>query len=66
MLTKNIGTNRTIIVDINGKGDFKSVQAAIDSVPEKNSHWVIIHIRKGVYRYIKLIVFINVIIIFCH
>ncbi|KAL5097846.1 hypothetical protein RYX36_002173, partial [Vicia faba] len=33
MLTKNIGTNRTIIVDINGKGDFKSVQAAIDSVP---------------------------------
>ncbi|CAJ2662501.1 unnamed protein product [Trifolium pratense] len=50
MLTKKIGTNRTIIVDINGKGEFKSVQAAIDSIPEGNSHWVIVHIRKGVYR----------------
>ncbi|CAL5184268.1 unnamed protein product [Lathyrus oleraceus] len=50
MLTKKIGTNRTIKVDINGNGEFKSVQAAIDSVPEGNSKWVIIHIRKGVYR----------------
>jgi pectin methylesterase-like acyl-CoA thioesterase len=50
LLTQKIGTNRTIKVDINGDGDFKSVQAAIDSVPEGNSKWVIIHIRKGVYR----------------
>ncbi|KAG6731588.1 hypothetical protein I3843_01G129200, partial [Carya illinoinensis] len=43
LLTQKIGINRTIKVDINGNGDFKSVQAA-------NSQWVIIHIRKGVYR----------------
>lgn len=51
MLTQKIGTNRTIKVDINGQGDFKSVQAAIDSVPVGNNKWVIIHVRKGVYRY---------------
>ncbi|KAK6913671.1 Pectinesterase, catalytic [Dillenia turbinata] len=32
LLTEKIATNKTIIVDINGEGDFKSVQAAIDSV----------------------------------
>ncbi|XP_021831078.1 probable pectinesterase 67 [Prunus avium] len=50
LLTQKIHTNRTIKVDINGKGDFTSVQAAIDSVPEGNSKWIIIHVRKGVYR----------------
>lgn len=50
LLTQKIGTNRTIKVDINGNGEFKSVQAAIDSVPEGNSQWIIIHVRKGVYR----------------
>ncbi|KAK9287880.1 hypothetical protein L1049_016322 [Liquidambar formosana] len=50
LLTDKIGTNYTIKVDINGDGDFTSVQAAIDSVPEGNSEWIIIHVRKGVYR----------------
>ncbi|PON64943.1 Pectinesterase, Tyr active site [Parasponia andersonii] len=50
LLTKKIGTNRTIKVDLNGNGEFKSVQAAIDSVPEGNSQWIIIHLRKGVFR----------------
>ncbi|CAL0309240.1 unnamed protein product [Lupinus luteus] len=50
LLTERLGINRTIIVDINGKGDFKSVQAAIDSIPEGNSNWVIVHVRKGIYR----------------
>ncbi|KAK3188755.1 hypothetical protein Dsin_028316 [Dipteronia sinensis] len=50
MLTEKIGTNRTIKVDINGDGDFTSVQEAINSVPKGNGQWVIIHIRKGVYR----------------
>ncbi|KAK6930292.1 hypothetical protein RJ641_004386 [Dillenia turbinata] len=45
MPTGKIATNNTIIVDINGKGDCKSVQAKIDSVPQG----VIIHVRKGVY-----------------
>ncbi|CAL1397437.1 unnamed protein product [Linum trigynum] len=50
LLTKKIGTNRTIKVDLEGNGDYKSVQEAIDAVPLMNPDWVIIHIRKGVYR----------------
>lgn len=50
LLTQKIGTNRTTIVDINGQGDFKTIQAAIDAVPDGNSNWIIIHVRKGVYR----------------
>lgn len=50
ILTNKIKSNNTIVVDVNGGGDFKSVQAAIDSVPEGNSKWVIIHVRKGKYR----------------
>ncbi|XP_030474634.1 probable pectinesterase 67 [Syzygium oleosum] len=50
LLTQKVATNRTIKVDVNGNGDFKSVQAAVDSVPNGNSNWVIIHVRKGVYR----------------
>lgn len=50
LLTKKIGTNRTIKVDINGNGEFTSIQAAVDSVPEGNSQWIIIHVRKGIYR----------------
>ncbi|KAJ8560466.1 hypothetical protein K7X08_022326 [Anisodus acutangulus] len=50
LLTDKIATNRTIIVDVNGQGNFKSVQAAVNSVPDGNSNWVIIHVRKGTYR----------------
>lgn len=49
-LSQKIDSNRTIIVDLNGEGDFKSIQAAIDSVPEGNSEWVTIHVNKGIYR----------------
>ncbi|XVF38872.1 hypothetical protein REPUB_Repub20aG0139600 [Reevesia pubescens] len=50
LLTEKIGTNKTIKVDLNGNGDFTSVQEAINSVPKGNSRWVIIHLRKGVFR----------------
>lgn len=50
LLTSKIQTNRTIKVDINGNGDFTSVQEAINSVPSGNGEWIIIHVRKGVYR----------------
>ncbi|XP_022979848.1 probable pectinesterase 67 [Cucurbita maxima] len=50
LLTKKIATNRTIKVDINGNGEFTSIQAAVDAVPEGNSQWMIIHVRKGIYR----------------
>lgn len=49
-LTEKIGGNRTIVVDLNGNGDYKSVQAAIDAVPDGNSNWITIHLRKGIFR----------------
>ncbi|MQM19674.1 hypothetical protein Taro_052682 [Colocasia esculenta] len=42
--------SRTITVDIAGRGDFTSVQAAIDSVPIGNTQWVRIFIKRGTYR----------------
>ncbi|KAF3322664.1 putative pectinesterase 67 [Carex littledalei] len=30
--------------------EYKSVQAAIDAVPEGNSDWVIVHVKAGTYR----------------
>ena len=41
---------RTIVVDQSGKGKYKSVQKAIDSVPNGNKKRVVIVIRAGVYR----------------
>lgn len=40
----------TIIVDQGGKGAFKTVQAAIDSVKNPNDRWVLIKISPGVYK----------------
>jgi pectinesterase len=42
--------SRPIIVDINGKGDFVSIQAAINSLSDTASQPRIIEIRPGVYR----------------
>ncbi|KAK7371980.1 hypothetical protein VNO80_05347 [Phaseolus coccineus] len=39
----------TIVVDQQGKGDFRTVQAAIDSIKENNDQWVKIHINPGKY-----------------
>uniref|UniRef100_A0A1D1Y5C0 Pectinesterase n=1 Tax=Anthurium amnicola TaxID=1678845 RepID=A0A1D1Y5C0_9ARAE len=50
LLTSKLRTNRTILVGPSGKEDFTSVQAAVDSVPDGNSGWIIIHVRAGVYR----------------
>ncbi|XP_017223471.1 probable pectinesterase 67 [Daucus carota subsp. sativus] len=50
VLTQKINTNRTIKVALEGTDGFKSIQAAIDSVPDGNTNWVIIHVRQGVYR----------------
>ena len=41
---------RTIVVDQSGKGNYKTVQKAIDSVPNGNKQRVVIVIRPGVYR----------------
>ncbi len=38
------------IVSPDGTGDYTTVQAAIDAVPDSNTQWVILFIRKGVYK----------------
>lgn len=49
-LTSQILPNRTFIVDINGPENYRSIQGAIDSVPDNNQDWVVIHVKKGIYR----------------
>ncbi|XP_061342208.1 putative pectinesterase 10 [Gastrolobium bilobum] len=39
----------TILVDRYGKGEFKTVQAAIDSIKDNNDRWVKVHINAGIY-----------------
>lgn len=41
---------QTIIVDLSGRGDYTKLQEAIDSVPEYNTLWILIHIKAGVYK----------------
>ncbi|CAI9776967.1 unnamed protein product [Fraxinus pennsylvanica] len=41
---------RTIYVDQSGKGNFQTIQSAIDSVPSNNNKWICIYIEAGVYR----------------
>ncbi|KAG5081698.1 hypothetical protein JHK86_005763 [Glycine max] len=39
----------TIVVDQHGKGEFRTVQAAFDSIKENNDRWVKVHINAGTY-----------------
>ncbi len=41
---------KSIVVSHYGKGDFKDVQSAIDSIPKNNKENVTIYIREGRYR----------------
>ncbi|CAA2934127.1 probable pectinesterase 29 [Olea europaea var. sylvestris] len=41
---------RTIYVDQSGKGNFRTIQSAIDSVPSNNNKWVCIYVKAGTYR----------------
>jgi pectinesterase len=39
-----------MVVAQDGSGRFTSVQAAVDAVPDCNTHWIIIYIKKGLYK----------------
>lgn len=43
-----------ITVALDGSGDYKSVQDAVDAVPKGNKKRVTIHIKAGVYKYVLL------------
>ncbi|XP_042491630.1 probable pectinesterase 29 [Macadamia integrifolia] len=42
--------SHTIFVDQSGTSNFTTIQAAIDSVPSKNSRWIRIFVQAGFYR----------------
>lgn len=48
--TLDVTVSRTIVVDQSGKGGFRTIQAAINSVPSNNKRWIVIEIKKGIYR----------------
>jgi pectinesterase len=50
LMAQNGPATKMIVVDINGKGDFQSIQAAINSLPDSSPIPRIIHLKKGIYR----------------
>ena len=45
-----------IIVDINGTGNFTSLQAAFNAVPPNSTKETIIYVKRGLYNQEKLII----------
>lgn len=45
----NIDIIKTVVVGQSGETDFKTVQAAIDSIPSGNNNWIKIQLKNGVY-----------------
>jgi pectinesterase len=43
------GNTRRIIVDSEGRGDFNSIQSAIDSIPKNNNQRIVVLIKPGFY-----------------
>src|SRR3954451_10816855 len=41
---------KDVTVATDGTGDFKSVQAAVDSIPAKATERVVVHVKPGVYK----------------
>lgn len=39
-----------IIIDINGNGDYTSIQEGINAIPDYNDEWFVLLVRKGIYR----------------
>lgn len=50
MLLASAKGQQRIVVDIRGKGDARSIQGAINMLPDSSATKRVIHIRKGVYR----------------
>lgn len=39
----------TIVVDKLGRGNFTTIQSAIDSIPSQNTKWIRVQISPGIY-----------------
>ena len=53
--SKVVRTMQIITVDKNGFGNFKTIQAAIDSIPPGNNNWIKIQINTGIYTYVRVL-----------
>ncbi|CAL5199774.1 unnamed protein product [Lathyrus oleraceus] len=42
--------SNTIYVNQQGKGNFQTIQAAIDSIKNQNDKWIVINISSGIYK----------------
>ena len=51
VLPKPVGLTKKVVVSKDGKGDYTTITAALESIPLQSTHRTIIHIRAGVYRY---------------
>ena len=45
-----LNAQNKIIVDVNGKGDYKTIQGAINSLPDSSAKARVIFIKKGIYN----------------
>lgn len=43
-------SSKRIVVAADGSGEFKTIQAAVDHVPDGNTQRVVIHIKPGIYQ----------------
>ncbi|MBW4888302.1 pectin esterase [Mucilaginibacter sp. HMF5004] len=50
MCCANAFAQKKIVVDQNGGGDFKTVQAAFDAIPAHNTSRVVIYVKNGTYH----------------
>ncbi|MGZ3846706.1 MAG: pectinesterase family protein, partial [Flavisolibacter sp.] len=41
---------RKLVVDVNGKGDFKSIQQALDSLSDSSASPTVIFVKNGIYH----------------
>jgi pectinesterase len=49
-LSERLAEQADIIVDINGHGDYASVQAGINAIPDYNDKWLVLLVKKGIYH----------------
>lgn len=41
----------TITVDQSGRGNYTTIQSAIDAVPSDNMEWICVYVKTGTYKY---------------
>lgn len=53
-LSEELAAVADIVVDINGTGDYTSVQAGLNAVPDSSDVWTVVYVKRGFY-YEKII-----------